>query len=120
MRAKFVMIATLILISACAEKTVDQLTYSERKELAGKFIQNCKEQGLSIESPEMVDCFNIEAARETKRREDSVQRAQDIGMAISAGAKEFGDGYGRAASSYQRPINCTSNRIGNYTNTRCY
>lgn len=120
MRIKIMIAAIIFLLPACAEKTVDQLTYSERKELAAKLIQNCKDQGLSMESPEMAECFEIEAKRETKRRQDSVQRAQDIGMAISAGAQEFGDGYNKAASSYQRPINCTSNRIGNYTNTRCY
>lgn len=113
----------VILIAACAEKTVDQMSYSEREALAESFIQNCEKQGLTLDDPEMVTCFRIEAERETKRREDSVKRADDIGMAISGGLQAYGDGMSRAsyaAPTYRQPVNCTSNTLGGYTNTTCY
>lgn len=120
MRLRFIMIVPLILLAACAEKTVDQLNYSEREALAETFIQNCEKQGLTVDDREMVTCFRIEADRETKRREASVERAKTIGMAISAGAKGYSDSYNQAASNYRRPVNCTSSRLGNNVNTTCY
>jgi hypothetical protein len=120
MRLIFLTVTPFFILAACAEKTVDQLTYSEREALAETFIQNCEKQGLTIDDPEMVTCFRIEADRETKRREDSAERAEKIGMAISAGAKGYSDGYNRAASSYRAPVNCTSRRLGNSVNTTCY
>ncbi len=120
MRFRILTVVLLFALAACAEKTVDQLTYSEREALAESFIQNCEKQGLTVDDPEMVTCFRIEADRETKRREASVERAENIGMAISAGAKGYSDSSNRAASSYRRPVNCTSSRLGSTVNTTCY
>lgn len=110
-------LALIVPLSGCAEKTIDELTYSERKELALGFIQNCRDQGLSDDSPEMVDCFNIEADRETIRREKSVERAQLTALALNEGAKSFENS---ARQSYRQPVNCTSNRVGTYVYTNCY
>lgn len=108
------------LLAGCAEKTVDELSYSERKDLADKFIDDCIAQGIDINSDEMVTCFKVEADRETLRREKSKERSEMIGLAIGAGASGYSNGYNQAASSYRRPVNCTSNTIGGYTNTSCY
>lgn len=121
MYKKIIILGCILFLAGCAEKTIDELTYSERMELAEQFIQRCEKQGLTIDDPEMVVCFNIEADLETKRRNASVDRAENIGLAISAGAQGYSDGYNsHAASNYRRPINCSSNSVGAYVYTNCY
>lgn len=110
-----------VALSACAEKPIEELTYSEREELAKKFFQNCREQGLADGSPEMDACFDIEAEREITRRERSIERAQLMGAALMESSRTYGNSmssYG--ASTYRQPMNCTSNAVGTYTYTNCY
>ncbi|WP_313348163.1 hypothetical protein [Paracoccus sp. (in: a-proteobacteria)] len=129
MHPKLLTLAPIILLAACAEKPIDQMNYSEREELAQKLIKNCEAQGIDLYSPKMDICYKIEVEREAKRRQSSVDRAENIGMAVSGGMKAYGEGIGRSgyAASYTpipdptpRRINCTSNSMGGFTNTTCY
>jgi hypothetical protein len=45
------------------------------------------------------------------------------GRAVAAGFQSYGNSMQRnayAPPAYRRPVNCTSNRIGDYVNTSCY
>ncbi len=129
MHPKLLALAPIILLAACAEKPIDQMNYSEREELAQKLIKNCEAQGIDLYSPEMDVCYKIEVEREAKRRQSSVDRAENIGMAVSGRMKAYGEGIGRPGytASYTpipdptpRRINCMSNSMGGFTNTTCY
>ena len=122
MRLKYIAIIPFLLLSACVEKTHEEMTYSERKELAEKFIQNCRDQGFTEDDPQMETCFQVEVDRDAKRRQDSKDRAEQMGMAISEGMKSYGDSMSRQsyAATYRQPINCTSTRLGYSVSTSCY
>lgn len=120
---KFVLIGVVLSIAGCVqEKTIDQMTPDERRELAQQFIETCHAKGFheDRDEAEMIQCFNEEVDRETDRREAAAENAAMFGMAVSQGLTSYGNSMSQSANSYRRPVNCTSNRIGNQTYTNCY
>ena len=109
-----------VLLAGCAEPTVDQLTYAEKVALLETLRQGCEAQGVKRDSEEMKVCLRSEAVRETARREKAVEDRATFGAALGAGLTSYGQSQQRAAASYRRPLNCSSNRFGNTVNTTCY
>ena len=110
-------------LSGCAEKQISELSYAERKKLALGFIETCRAQGISVDSPEMEACFYAEAERETTRREKSAEQLEEFGDALSAGAASYSNSVNSAPRyqpAYRQPISCTSSSLGGYTRTNCY
>lgn len=117
---KFVLIAFLAPVWGCvAEKTYDEMNYTERQEVAAKLVQACRDQGIT-EDAELARCFEVEAERDIERRDKAAENRDLWLLAVSAGMKGYGDGMARSSANYRSPVRCISNRIGNTVNTSCY
>ncbi|ASQ02968.1 hypothetical protein HR059_13360 [Sinorhizobium meliloti WSM1022] len=66
----FAAVVIMVALSSCQTKTkvVEEMSYSERKALAGVITRRCVEQGYTEKSPEFVPCIKAETEGETARR----------------------------------------------------
>lgn len=118
------LIASLAIVGGCT-KTVEEMSYSERKALSSEIVKRCMAQGVKLNTKEMDTCLYVEAQREVVGRRNSVVRQRQAAAAIGAGLQGYSNG---AAASYSanRPINCTSTATGTFVgqpnriNTTCY
>lgn len=72
----------LAVLTGCQTKTVEEMSYTERKVLADQVVQRCQAQ--KVPQAEMSACVNVEANREIATRRRSAQR-QDAIAASEAG-----------------------------------
>lgn len=61
-------------LAACQTKTVEEMSYSERKELAGQIAARCYAQGVKAGSPEYEQCSAVEVQREAAMRRRAAAR----------------------------------------------
>ncbi|MEZ2131308.1 MULTISPECIES: hypothetical protein [unclassified Sinorhizobium] len=83
-RLMFAVVAAMML-TACHTKTVEEMSYSERKALAAEIAKRCYAQGVKPGSSEYEACSTVEVQREvaTRRREAAWE---DAATAAAAGA----------------------------------
>ncbi|MRX49908.1 hypothetical protein GI374_05460 [Paracoccus sp. S-4012] len=112
----------VVALAGCAEKTVTEMGYEERLELAGEIINRCKAIGLKDNTPELSHCVEAEADKEVYGREIARERARRMGMAISTSMQSYGDSMQQqAAISRARQVQCTHTPgYGGTITTNCY
>lgn len=109
--------AGLIGVSVLAgcTKTVEEMSYSERQNLASELVKRCVEQGVKVGTKEMNSCTFVEAQREIYGRRTKASNEREAFARLGRGMQAYG-----AASQANRPVNCTSRRIGYTVSTSCY
>lgn len=75
----------------------------------------CQSLGAPVGSPPYVQCRLVQQQRRDQKQAELARDIQETGRSI-------GDGLARsqAINAANRPVNCTSTRIGNQVNTNCY
>lgn len=91
MRSVIVLTASLVVLSACQTKTVEEMNYSERKDLAQQIAQRCYAQGVKPGSAEYEQCSAVEVQREAAMRQRAAN-LQDARRAsrVRATCRNFG------------------------------
>lgn len=74
---KWVIVACAIALAGC-NKTVAEMSYTERQKLAQELVKRCHSQGVKDGTAEMNTCLGAEAQSETARRERRARRADAI------------------------------------------
>lgn len=66
-----------LLLTACQAKTLQELSYSETKQVFGAIHQRCTDQGIPPGHPEREACIKQELTKEdaTRRAEATKQRS---------------------------------------------
>lgn len=117
-------VALLALALTGCTKTVQEMSYSERKALAGEIVQRCIKQGIDPRSKEMDACTYAEAQREVTTRNMNYIRERQAAAAIGQGLQNAGQSYNQAAANsaaMNRTVTCT--RVpspAGYSTVRCY
>ena len=110
-----------IFLCGCQTKQIQEMSYTERQELAGQIVQRCLAQGVKPGSPEMSNCTMAEAQRENYIRQRNEIRVQ---QRISAAANSLNNTsqnyYNAAAATQRRQLNCRSQQFGSQIHTNCY
>lgn len=65
---RWTIVAAALLVAGCT-KTVAEMNYSERQQLARDLVKRCHSQGVKDGTPEMNACLRVEAESETATRE---------------------------------------------------
>ena len=88
---RILLLALAVALTGCT-KTVEEMSYSERKALASEIAQRCYAQGVKPNSPEYEDCSRVEVQREvsTRRRQAAVEDARRSAPRIRANCQNFG------------------------------
>lgn len=112
-----------LLLAGCETTPIQELSYSQRKELAQKITDRCVAQGIALNSPEMKPCQMAEVEREVATREHNQQRRMAAALAMQNAGNQM-QANARAnqiANSINRPVNCTSRpSYGGTYQTSCY
>lgn len=69
-------ILAVLLLAGCQSKPIEQMSYSETKELAKQLHQRCAAQGAPQGSPEFEGCMKQEVGREASLRRERHDRLQ--------------------------------------------
>lgn len=111
-------VVVVVVVSGCDNRSLDELSYAEQMEFGEEMYRRCLDQGVKMDTPEMRDCFRAEGKAELARRE----RRKSAGAAMVMSSQAYGSNVSRnyGTPTYQKPVNCTSNRIGNSVQTSCY
>lgn len=118
---KWVVVASALALVAC-QKTVDEMTWPEKKQLAQDIMARCEKDGERQGTPGFAACTNTYLDLEIKQRQDAKIRLNNAGLALGAGLANASSGYYAAAavSAPSRPVSCTSNAYGSTVSTTCY
>lgn len=74
-----------VALCSCVGKPVQEMTYTERRELAGQLVKRCQDQGVKLQTPEMSECTKQEALREV-----TIRQKADIDRRSAAVCNNFG------------------------------
>jgi hypothetical protein len=88
-----------LVLSGCAEKQINELSYSELKQVAAKIDAACDAAGAKEGTPERKICVDQEIRREDAERKNSVVQAARFRRGMSA----MGDGLQQAGQTYSAP-----------------
>jgi hypothetical protein len=114
-------VVLLIALSGCQTKQIQEMNYTERKQLAAELEKQCLEQGVKAKSPEMSTCFAAEVQREQYTRFQNSERLNNGFAAMGQGISNASRSYSNAAqAANNRNISCTSQRYGTMVRTNCY
>ena len=81
--------ACMLVLAGCQSKQIEEMNYSERKDLAGQIAQRCYDQGVKPGSSEYETCSRVEVQREAALRKRSSER-QTRNVRVSAYCQNFG------------------------------
>lgn len=82
---RFTVVAlSAMLLAGCQTKTVEEMSYTERKGLAAQITKRCYDQGVKPGSPEYEACSKVEVEREVATRRRQAAR-QDAAFAADRG-----------------------------------
>jgi len=108
---RLLVIAAMVALVGCT-KTVEEMSYKERNELAKKIAAICDGQGLKPGSPQSAQCVTAEVQREVYSRRQARVREDNARMALAAGMQGMSNTYRANAAVYSqptyRPITCTT------------
>ena len=76
MKTLIAMVSVAFALTSCVGKPVDEMSYTERQNLAGKLVQRCVEQGVKPGTAQMTDCQHQEALREVTTRRRAAERRE--------------------------------------------
>ena len=93
MRNVVVLIALVAALAGCQTKTVEEMSYSERKQLASVISKRCADQGYTDGNPEMPACIKQEVSREVATRRREAAR-EDAISASGGGGTTYCQGFG--------------------------
>jgi hypothetical protein len=115
MRLAMLLVASLAL-GGCV-KTVSEMSYPERQQLANEIVKRCEGYGVKYPSPEWDACSKSEAQKEIADRDQTRAGEQRALAAAGAGLSAVGDAYNaRAAATptytYRPPVTCTTQNLG--------
>lgn len=82
---KLLLSASLLLLAGCAEKQMNELSYSELQQVATRIIKTCNAAGATSGEAQKA-CFQQEALAEDARRRNSVARSAAAANAIAGAA----------------------------------
>lgn len=104
------------LLVSCQTKQIDELSYSERKELAAQIAKRCADQGYPDGHREQEACIRQEISKEyAGRRHAQIRRANAAMILSQTGANM------QSSAAINRPWNCTSSPgYGGTVRTNCY
>lgn len=105
-------LAVTITLAACQTKPIEQLSYSETKELAAKLHKICQDQGVKENTSEMKICIQQELNREAYTRRDNAIKLQRASQALASGSQQLG----QSMQSSNKMVTC--NTYGR--TTTCY
>lgn len=115
--------ALVLALAGCQTKPVDEMSYTEVKQLAGQIVDRCVAQGIKENTREMTACSQQEARREVVTRQRMRQRQRAMGAALAQGLGDYSQQQQRnaAIAAANRPVNCTSQLTpANTVRTSCY
>lgn len=104
---RLVAIMSLIGLSAC-QKTVDEMTWPEKKQFAQEIAARCEKDGETPGTPLFDACARSYVNQAIAQSQDAKIRRQNAGRILAA------------ASAANRPVSCTSNQFGSTVTTNCY
>ena len=116
---RFVALSLIALALSACQKTVDEMTWPEKKQLAQEIAARCEKDGEKPGTPLFDACARSYVNQEIAQRQDAQIRRRNAGLIMSAGIANASAGYA-AASAANRPVSCTSNRFGSTVTTNCY
>lgn len=104
------------LLVSCQTKQIDELSYSERKELAAQIAKRCADQGYPDGHKEQESCIRQEISKEYADRQNArLRRANAASILSQTGANM------QRNAAMNRPWNCTSSPgYGGVVRTNCY
>ena len=105
-------------LSAC-QKTVDEMTWPEKKQLAQEIVARCEKDGEKQGTPSFDACARSYVNQEITQRQNARNWSREAGLTLAAGIANASAGYSAAASA-SRPVSCTSSRYGSTVTTNCY
>lgn len=79
----WVMVLASAALVGCVGKPVQEMSYTERQNLAGQLVKRCIAQGIDPKSPQMKDCTNQEALREISIR-NKIAARRESGVTCNA------------------------------------
>lgn len=111
-----------LFLGGCAEKTIEEMGYAERQQLAQEILQRCAALGLKPNSPQMEQCINVEVQKEFNSRHEGKEQARRRAQAIGQGMSSMGQSMQQQSMIAQsRQINCTHTPgYGGRVTTNCY
>lgn len=113
---RVVILVLALAVSGCAAKQINELSYSELKQVAAKIDAACDAAGAKVGTPERKICVDQEIQREDAERKNSAVQAARFRRGMSAmgdGLQQAGQQYGQIRYNSPPPnpvINCTSTR----------
>jgi hypothetical protein len=117
---KRVVVVSLVALALTAcQKTVDEMTWPEKKQLAQEIMARCEKDGEKPGTPLFDACVNSYVNQEITQRREAKNRSRAAGLILAGGLANAGAGYSAAAAA-SRPVSCTSNRFGSTVTTNCY
>lgn len=115
MKILFAVVGAALLVS-CQTKQIDELSYSERKELAAQIAKRCADQGYPDGHREQQACIRQEISKEYADRQNAQLRRANAAMILS----QTGANMQRSAAM-NRPLSCASSPgYGGVVQTNCY
>lgn len=75
---RYLPIALLAILAGCQSKPIEQMSYTETKQLAQQLHKRCADQGAPQGSPEFDICMKQEIGREASIRQENAQRRRNI------------------------------------------
>jgi hypothetical protein len=107
-----VALLALVVLTACQDKQLHELSYAEQLEVAKKIEATCLSYGITPKMPEWQNCVNAEIQKESADRARNYQTRQRV----AAGMAQMGQNM----QNSNRRVNCTSTRVGSQINTNCF
>ena len=100
----------LLCLGGCQTTPIEEMSYKEKRALAGVLVDRCIQQGYSKDQSSMRECVHAEYDREQAVRKRNREDMAQSGQALAAGFNSYGE------AMRQRPtISCTSNSYGTQT-----
>lgn len=74
---RWIAVACLVALAGC-NKTVAEMNYTERQQLAQELVKRCNAQGVKDGSPQMEACMKAEFESESAIRERRARQADAV------------------------------------------
>lgn len=97
-------------LAGCQSKQIEEMSYTERNDLAKQIAQRCADQGFADRHPQQDACIKAEVDREVSMRRNAQVRAENARIALANGMGAMSNSYNNQAAAYNanRPMNCTT------------
>lgn len=115
---RLVVVIATALLAGCQTQTVQEMSFSERSDLALEVVQRCADQGYGDGHPLQRACIEHEANREIVTRNQSRQRQERARIAFAQSLGNYGQSLQQQSANQ---INCTSTPgMNGVVQTSCY